>query len=311
MSVSTAIARGGQLPAPGRPARSGKRQSLRADIAGLSPALVLYAVFIVVPMLVALFLSFTSWQGIGQLQWVGIRNWSRFISDPDAHNSLKVTLELAGLSWLVQTPLAMALGIFVAGRQRYRAAYAAIYLVPLLISTAGLALMWHGVLDPYAEDGGIALLGNSLHIGFLKDQAWLSDPNVAFYVVVGILAWQFVPFHTLIYQAGRRAIPAELYEAARIDGAGRFQTFRHITLPQLRYSIVTYFDIIYILTLGGPSDTTNVLAMEMYTVGFREQEFGYASVVGVVLGVLGIAVALLLVRLTGFGQMGSGQEGIS
>lgn len=319
MSVSSTITHGGQLPISGPAPRSGGGQRLRADLAGLSPTLVLYGAFIVLPMVFALFLSFTSWDVVGQLTWVGLSNWSRFITDPMAHNSLVVTLELAGLSWVIQTPLAMALGIFVAGKQRYRAVYAAIYILPLLMSTAGLALMWQGVLAP--TFGGLAGLGNSLHLSFLN-QNWLGDPRFTFFVIVGLITWQFVPFHTLIYQAGRRAIPPELYEAAKIDGAGPVQTFFHVTLPQLRYTIVTsstliivgsltYFDIIYILTLGGPNNTTEVLAMDMYNAGFVQTEFGYASVLGVVLGVLGIAVALTLVRLTGFGEMQSGQEGIS
>lgn len=319
MSVSSTITHGGQLPISGPAPRSGGGQRLRADLAGLSPTLVLYGAFIVLPMVFALFLSFTSWDVVGQLTWVGLSNWSRFITDPMAHNSLVVTLELAGLSWVIQTPLAMALGIFVAGKQRYRAVYAAIYILPLLMSTAGLALMWQGVLAP--TFGGLAGLGNSLHLSFLN-QNWLGDPRFTFFVIVGLITWQFVPFHTLIYQAGRRAIPPELYEAAKIDGASPVQTFLHVTLPQLRYTIVTsstliivgsltYFDIIYILTLGGPNNTTEVLAMDMYNAGFVQTEFGYASVLGVVLGVLGIAVALTLVRLTGFGEMQSGQEGIS
>ena len=319
MSVSSTITPGAQLPIAGPAPRSGGGQRLRADRAGLSPTLVLYGAFIVLPMLFALFLSFTSWDVVGQLTWVGLSNWSRFITDPMAHNSLVVTLELAGLSWVIQTPLAMALGIFVAGKQRYRAVYAAIYILPLLMSTAGLALMWQGVLAP--TFGGLAGLGNSLHLQVLN-QNWLGDPRFTFFVIVGLITWQFVPFHTLIYQAGRRAIPPELYEAAKIDGASPVQTFLHVTLPQLRYTIVTsstliivgaltYFDIIYILTLGGPHNTTEVLAMDMYNAGFVQTEFGYASVLGVVLGALGIAVALTLVRLTGFGGMQSGQEGIS
>ena len=319
MSVSSTITPGAQLPIAGPAPRSGGGQRLRADLAGLSPTLVLYGAFIVLPMVFALFLSFTSWDVVGQLTWVGLSNWSRFITDPMAHNSLVVTLELAGLSWVIQTPLAMALGIFVAGKQRYRAVYAAIYILPLLMSTAGLALMWQGVLAP--TFGGLAGLGNSLHLSFLN-QNWLGDPRFTFFVIVGLITWQFVPFHTLIYQAGRRAIPPELYEAAKIDGASPVQTFLHVTLPQLRYTIVTsstliivgsltYFDIIYILTLGGPHNTTEVLAMDMYNAGFVQTEFGYASVLGVVLGALGIAVALTLVRLTGFGGMQSGQEGIS
>ncbi len=317
MAASSAVLSGGRLTRPAV-SRTVRQQRLRADIAGISPTLVLYGVFIVVPMLVALFLSLTRWNIVGSLQWAGFSNWSHFFSDPTAHHSLLVTLELAGLSWLIQTPLAMALGIFIAGTQRYRALYAALYLLPLLMSTAGLALMWQGVLEP--TFGGLASLGHSLHLSILN-QNWLGSTSITFFVIVAIITWQFVPFHMLIYQAGRRAIPAELYDAAKVDGANIRQAFRHVTLPQLRYTIVTsstliivgsltYFDIIYILTLGGPGDTTRVLAMDMYNVGFMETTFGYASVLAVVLGFIGIIVAVALVRLTGFGTMESTQEGM-
>ena len=317
MTAPSAVLTGGPATRPAV-SRTVRQQRLRADIAGISPTLVLYGVFIVAPMLVALFLSMTRWNVVGSLQWAGFSNWSHFFSDPVAHHSLLVTVELAGLSWLIQTPLAMALGIFIAGTQRYRALYASLYLLPLLMSTAGLALMWQGVLEP--TFGGLASLGSSLHLSFLN-QNYLGSTSITFFVVVALITWQFVPFHMLIYQAGRRAIPAELYDAAKVDGASIRQAFRHVTLPQLRYTIVTsstliivgsltYFDIIYILTLGGPGDTTRVLAMDMYNVGFMQTTFGYASVLAVVLGLIGIIVAVGLVRMTGFGTMESTQEGM-
>ncbi|HMK97564.1 MAG TPA: sugar ABC transporter permease [Acidimicrobiales bacterium] len=318
MAASTAFLRDSQVAR-----RSGydtaRRRNFLADLLGVSPTLALYGAFIVIPTFFALFLSFTNWDVIGPLKWAGFSNWSRFFSDPTAHHSLLVTFELAGLSWLAQTPLAMALGIFVAGTQRYRAVYAAIYLVPLLLSTVGLSLMWQDLLFP--QFGGLAWLGLHLHMTFLS-RNWLGSSDLALLTIVVIIAWQFVPFHTLIFQAGRRAVPAELYDAATVDGANVRQAFWHVTLPQLRYSIVTsstlvlvgsltYFDIIYILTLGGPGDTTRVLAMDMYNTGFVETEFGYASVIATVLGVLGILVAITLVRFTGFGSMEGGREGIS
>ena len=148
------------------PTRSGyttaRRRNFLADLLGISPTLALYAAFVVIPTALALLLSFTNWDVIGPLTWAGFSNWRRFFSDPVAHHSLLVTFELAGFSWLAQTPLAMALGIFVAGRQRYRAVYAAIYLVPLLLSTAGLSLMWEDVLFP--QFGGLAWLGVHFHM---------------------------------------------------------------------------------------------------------------------------------------------------
>ena len=305
-------------PAPAPRPGSVRRRFLLADLAGLSPTMLLYGVFILVPVLFALVLSFANWNVVGKLRWVGFANWSRFFSDSGAHHALYVTLELAGLSWLVETPLAMAVGLFIAGKQRYRAVYATFYLLPLLLSTAGIALMWSGILSP--EFGGLAWFARHTNLGFLN-RNWLGSPDLTLFVVVAIIAWQFVPFHALIYQAGRRAIPSEIYEAALVDGASLSQAFRHITLPQLRYTTVTsstlivvgsltYFDIIYILTQGGPGDSTRVLSLDMYDAGFLQTEFGYASVLAVVLAVIGIAVALGLVRVTGFGRMDSGREGI-
>jgi raffinose/stachyose/melibiose transport system permease protein len=294
-----------------------RRRSFVGDLVGISPTLALYAAFIIVPTVFALFLSFTNWNVDGPIHWAGFANWSEFFSDPVSRHSLLVTFELAACSWLAQTPTAMALGIFVAGTQRYRAVYAAFYLLPLLMSTAGLSLMWEDVLFP--QFGGLAWLGIHAHMHFLS-RDWLASPDLAFFTLV-IIAWQFVPFHTLIFQAGRRAIPAELYDAASVDGATMRQSFWNVTLPQLRYSIVTsstlvlvgsltYFDIIYILTQGGPGDDTRVLAMDMYNIGFNQTEFGYASAIATVLGVLGIVLAIVLVRLSGFGTMEGTQEGM-
>lgn len=318
MAASPVILNHNHAAGPRSATTTARRRSFLADLAGISPTVALYGAFIIIPTAFALFLSFTSWNVDGPIKWAGFANWSEFFSDPVSGQSLLVTFELAGLSWLCQTPVAMALGIFVAGTQRYRAVYAAIYLVPLLLSTAGLSLMWQDVLFP--QYGGLAWLGIHAHLHFLS-RNWLGSPDLALYTIVVIIAWQFVPFHTLIFQAGRRAISAELYDAASVDGANMRQAFWHVTLPQMRYSIVTsstlvlvgsltYFDIIYILTSGGPGNTTRVLAMDMYNIGFNQTEFGYASAIATVLGFLGIVLALLLVKLTGFGSMQGTEEGI-
>jgi raffinose/stachyose/melibiose transport system permease protein len=177
--------------------------------------------------------------------------------------------------------------------------------------------MWEALLDP--NFGGLTALSRSLGLGFLR-QNWLGNPSITLYVIIGLIAWQFIPFHTLLYQMGRRQIPDVLYEAARLDGASPAQMFWRVTLPQLRYTIVTsstliivgsltYFDIVYIMTNGGPGYTTRVLSLDMYQVAFQQNEYGYASVLAVVLGVVGVGFALGLVRFSGFGSMSSQQEG--
>ncbi|HTV12224.1 MAG TPA: sugar ABC transporter permease [Acidimicrobiales bacterium] len=318
MASSPAVLGGNQVVGSRSGRSTARRRAFFTDLAGISPTMALYGAFIIIPTAFALFLSFTNWDVDGPIKWAGFANWSEFFSDPVSYHSLLVTFELAVFSWLAQTPVAMALGIFIAGTQRYRAVYAALYLVPLLLSTAGLSLMWEDVLFP--QFGGLAWLGIHAHMRFLS-RDWLGSTHLALYTIVVIIAWQFVPFHTLIFQAGRRAIPAELYDAASVDGANMRQSFWHVTLPQLRYSIVTsstlvlvgsltYFDIIYILTSGGPGNTTRVLAMDMYNIGFNQTEFGYASAIATVLGFIGILLAILLVRLSGFGAMEGTQEGI-
>ena len=288
-----------------------------ADLIGLAPAVVLFGIFILVPLLGAVVLSFFRWNGLGSPHWAGGANWAQFAHDPIAGQSLAVTAKVVALSWVVQTPISLALGMFTAGRARYRSVYATLYVLPLLLSTAGIALMWEALLDP--NFGGLTALSRSLHLGFLR-QNWLGDAHLTLFVIVAIISWQFIPFHTLLYQMGRRQIPAVLYEAATLDGATGRQLFWRVTLPQLRYTIatsstlivvgaLTYFDIIYIMTNGGPGYTTRVLSLDMYQAAFLQNEFGYASVLAVVLGVIGVGIALALVRFTGFGSMRSQQEG--
>jgi raffinose/stachyose/melibiose transport system permease protein len=140
------------------------------------------------------------------------------------------------------------------------------------------------------------------------------------FVVVFVIAWQFVPFHTLIYQGGVRQIPASFYEAAQIDGAGRVQQFFHITLPQLKYTMITsttlmvvgslaYFDLIFVLTAGGPGYATRLLPLHMYLTGFQANDMGAASALGVILVVVGLGLAILVQSFGGRNRAASQLEG--
>ena len=139
--------------------------------------------------------------------------------------------------------------------------------------------------------------------------------------MIFVIAWQFVPFHTLIYQGGVRQIPGQLYEAAQIDGAGRVRQFFSITIPQLKYTIITsstlmlvgsltYFDLIFVLTQGGPGNATRILALDMYIRGFQANQMGAASVIGVFLVALGLVLTLGIQRLGGRDRSASQMEGM-
>jgi raffinose/stachyose/melibiose transport system permease protein len=277
------------------------------------PALAMFLLFGVVPLFGVLLLSFAQWDGLGAIHTAGLSNWRSVLSDPGLPHSVLVTFEIMILSWAVQTPMSLLLGVFLAGRQRYRAVLAVLYFIPLLLSSAAIAITYKALLDPNFG------LGAGLHLSILT-QDWLGKSNLAIGVIIFVVSWQFIPFHSLIYQGGVRQIPTSMYEAASIDGAGRIRQFFSITVPQLKYTIITsstlmvvgsltFFDLIFVLTAGGPGDATRVLALDMYKRGFQANLMGPASVIAVLLVLLGLALALLLRRLGGGSTTASQQEG--
>ena len=267
------------------------------------PALVVFVFFAVLPLLGVLALSFTQWDGLGAINPNGLANWRSVLTDPNLLNSLWVTFEVMFLSWLVQTPISLLLGVFMAGHHRYRAVLAVFFFVPLLLSAAAIAVTFKALLDPNFG------LGPGLHSDLLT-QNWLGEPALAMGVIIFIVSWQFIPFHSLIYQGAVRQIPSSLYEAAALDGAGRVRTFFSITLPQLKNTIITsstlmvvgsltFFDLIFVLTGGGPGDSTRVLALDMYRRGFGANQMGPASVIAVILVLVGPGLALGFRKLGG------------
>jgi raffinose/stachyose/melibiose transport system permease protein len=277
------------------------------------PAVLMFIGFGVVPLLGVLVLSFTTWDGIGDIVPSGLTSWKATLSDPGLPHALYVTFLIMILSWAVQTPLSILIGVFLAARKRYRGFLAVLYFIPLLLSSAAISITYKALLDPNFG------LGPGLGIPLLT-QDWLGRGNLAVGVVIFVVSWQFIPFHSLIYQGAVRQIPTSMYEAAQIDGAGRFRSFMSITLPQLKYTIITsstlmvvgsltFFDLIYVLTAGGPGDATRVLALDMYITGFQGNLMGPASAIAVILVLVGLALALVLQRIGGGSNSQSQLEG--
>jgi raffinose/stachyose/melibiose transport system permease protein len=288
-----------------RPSRSRRaRAGQHGPVAWMAlPALAVFVFFAVVPLIGVLALSFTKWDGLGPIHPAGIDNWRSVLGSSDLLHSLWVTFEVMLYSWLVQTPIALLLGVYTAGRHRNRGILAVFYFVPLLLSAAAIAVTYKALLDPNFG------LGPGLHSDLLT-QNWLGNPVLAMGVVIFIVSWQFIPFHALIYQGAVRQIPASMYEAAALDGAGRVRAFFGITVPQLKYTIITsstlmvvgsltFFDLIFVLTAGGPGDSTRVLALDMYRRGFGANQMGPASVIAVILVLVGLVLAVGLRRLGG------------
>ena len=277
------------------------------------PALLFFAVFALLPLVGVVALSFTTWNGIGAIEFTGLTSWIEALGRSSTWNGLGLVLLMIVATWLLQTPMSILLGAFLAGPQRYRNVLAILYFLPLLLSSAAIAITFKSLLDP---NFGLA---TGLDMPVLK-QNWLGDPVLVWVVLLFIISWQFIPFHTLIYQGAVRQIPQSMYEAAQIDGAGRVRQFFSITLPQLKFTLITsstlmvvgaltYFDIIFVLTQGGPGMATRILPLDMYLTGFRGNEMGVASALAVTLVVIGLGLALGVQRLGGKDASASQMEG--
>lgn len=296
--------RGGQAADVGRP-----------GFAWAVPATIFFVLFAILPLLAVAALSFMSWGGIGDPEWVGLDNWSRVFDDPVMIKSIWLTLLLTVLGVVLQTPLSILIGVWAAGTQRNRAVISAVYFVPLLLSSTAVSVLWRALLDP--------------NFGIPSEATWLfgdgnlfGEQSTAIGVLAFVSTWQFTPLHSLIYQGAARAVPQVLYQAAEIDGAGRVRQFFHITLPQLRNSIITSmilmvvgglttFETVLILTQGGPGSDTTISAYYMYQKAFKSFDFGAGAVIALLLVVAATIISLIVVRLSGYDKMRSTMEGVS
>lgn len=299
---------------PGPAGTSARRRTGRPGVGWALPAVVFFALFAVVPLLLVAVLSFTTWSGLGSPEFAGFDNWVALVHDPVMIKSLWLSVLLTALGVVVQTPLSILLGVWAAGPQRNRAVLSAVFFVPLLLSATAVSVLWRALLEP--------------NFGIPAQAAWLfGDGNLlgsrtgAIAVLVLVSTWQFTPLHALIHQGAARAIPVVLYQAAEIDGAGRLRQFWHITLPQLRNSIITSvilmvvgglttFDTVLILTQGGPGTDTTISAYYMYQKAFKGFEFGAGAAIALLLVVVATAVSLVVVRVSGYDKMAGTKEGM-
>ncbi len=297
-----------------RSTRAATAQVGRPGFAWAIPATVFFTLFAIAPLLMVAVLSFTSWSGLGSPEFVGLDNWTRILDDPVMIKSIWLSLLITGLGVAVQTPLSILLGVWAAGQQRNRAVLSAIYFIPLLLSSTAVSVLWRALLDP--------------NFGVPSEATWLFGDGNLFggqATAIGVLAfvstWQFTPFHTLLYQGAARAIPKVLYQAAEIDGAGRYRQFFHITLPQLRNTVITStilmvvgglttFETVLILTQGGPGTDTTISAYYMYQKAFKSFDFGAGAAVALVLVVAATVISLIVVRVSGYDKMRSAMEGL-
>lgn len=278
----------------------------------LFPAIIILGTFNFYPALYSLYLSFFEWNGVSpQRPFVGLQNYQRLFSSAEFWNSLRVTLIYAG----AMTLSALALGMFVAVLLNQnifgRALYRTLYFLPVITPTVAAGVVWKYLFDP--SQGVVnRLLGG---IG-IQGPSWLTDPGWALVAVIIVGLWKRVGFNMVVYLAALQGIPRMYYEAAELDGANSWQRFRAITLPLLGPSTfflsVTalidafqVFDLVYVMTSGGPIKSTDVLGYYLYRYGFRFYELGFASAIAYVMFVLIFVVTIVQFRLS----RGGSQDG--
>jgi raffinose/stachyose/melibiose transport system permease protein len=266
------------------------------------PAFVIFSVFIVIPMLSSFYYSFTDWNGLNpDVHTVGFKNYKTLIHDSEVWISLKNTLYFAILVTILQNVISLVLAMLVDGTNWIFRFLRVLYLIPALLSALAIGYIWSYLYNPV-----FGIINTVLTEMGLSNwtQDWLGDPKWSMLSVVFTNIWQWTGLSLVIYLAGLQAIPADMYEAADIDGAGKWKKFVHITFPLIAPSFTInilisiigsfkVFDIIYVMTKGGPGTTTESLAILLYKKAFNFNEMGYGTAIAVVMFLIILVISII------------------
>jgi raffinose/stachyose/melibiose transport system permease protein len=290
---------------------SGRRPN-RAGLgiaAFLAPAVAIYAIFVLYPILQSMRYSLYEWSGIAPgFAFVGLANYATLLHDATFWRALSNNAILVVASIAIQLPVGLALALLVSTKLRGLRFFRTVYFFPLLMSTVAIGLLWNYIYDP--TFGLLNVTLDAIHLTGLQ-RGWLGEQGTALGAVIAVICWQFIPFYMVLFIAGLTTIPPELNEAARLDGAGGGRLFWSITLPLLRGVIRTaailsligslkYFDLIYVMTGGGPNDATQLMATYMYKQAFTQFALGYGSTVAVALFLIAFVVTAVILYLDQF-----------
>jgi raffinose/stachyose/melibiose transport system permease protein len=279
------------------------RDKLAVIVLFLPPALLLFTLFVVLPIGEAAYFSFFKWNGYGWPEdFIGLKNYQFLLKHRAFEQALLNNGLIIAVSLLVQLPLALAVAILLAERIRGAYSFRMIFFLPYVLAEIAAGLIWRFVYD--GDYGLVAKLGETF--GFDAPFV-LAERSLAMYAILVVIVWKYFGFHMMIYIAGLQAIDQDYYEAARIDGADRWQVFRFVTLPMLAPTIrlsvffavlgsLQLFDLIMPLTRGGPSDSTQTMVTYLYTFGFMRMKLGFGGAIGVVLFVICVVFAFTYKR---------------
>jgi len=270
------------------------------------PAVVLFSMLIVLPIGKTIYYSFFEWSGgaAAPMKFIGLKNYVRaFFYDDVFLGSFKNNLIYMLLTLILEVGTGLFLAVLLNGKGRFFGLFRAMFFAPMMLSMVVVGLLWSFVYDP--DYGLLNAVLKMLGLGSVT-HAWLGDPTTALYSICVVSGWVYAGFYMTLFYAGLQRIPQHIIEAARIDGASEFQTFRHITLPMLREVIIIAvlicitgafkaFDLFYVMTNGGPYHSTEVVSTWLVAQAFSRMNIGYGSSIAVIMSfvVLGVAVVYL------------------
>ena len=267
----------------------------------LSVPLLVYTVIVVIPLLNSFYFSFTNWNGFNPVyDFVGLKNFRKIITDPIFRNAIKNTVMWMVAAVIVPTSFGLAIALALHGRGWFSNFYKSLFYAPICLSLAVVGQVWIWIYQP--DWGLINITLRALHLDNLAI-AWLANPDTALPAVILAWSWQQVALAMVIFLAGLTSVPGELVEAAEIDGANYRQSLIHVVIPLLSPATVVVialaiinslksFDVVYMMTRGGPFHSSDTLAMMMYNESFQKYYMGYGSAVSVVL--FGIAMIAII-----------------
>lgn len=283
-----------------------KRQG-RARALFVGPAFLIVLVFVLVPLVATVALSFTAWSGFGlhTIKWNGLGNYFTAVQDGVLGEALLHTLVFVVVMTIMINVGGFAAAMLINTKVRGSTFLRIAMFLPLAVSPVVTSLLWSQIVGPYGIINRIAAgFGARDPIGFT------SDPSLAFYTVLAATIWQVSGIPMLIYYAGLQGLPQERMEAARLDGARYFNRVRFVVIPYMRPVIASavvlamitgwrIFEIVFVLTKGGPNNSTEVLATYLYEEGFVDNRYGYASVIAIIIAVGAILSTLTRKRIAG------------
>jgi raffinose/stachyose/melibiose transport system permease protein len=273
----------------------------------LVPVFALFLLFIVYPIFRSVYNSFFAWKGFGDpTNFIGLENYQQILKDKIFHKAVLNGLLIIALSLGIQLPLSLSLAIMVGRDLPGRAFFRMIFFLPYVISEVITAIAWMGLYNPDPTRG----LFNAILVLIpgVKAVAWMGDMKIVMPALFVVLTWKFFGLHMLLFLAGLQGIPAEVEEAARIDGANSPQLLRYITIPMLGSTLRTsvylsilgslqQFILVWIMTKGGPVNASEVMATYMYRYGFVRFWYGYGSAVAIVMLLVSLVFSIGYLRI--------------